>query len=234
MSDNKLSTYLLYAVGEIILVVVGILIAVQIDDWNDDNQRARQQLKYYQDILTDLQKDSVHFDQVLSGFKRRQTDYYRIFNEIKNSIEEEEMPVYDYLLYSAQFAPTMIRNQQQVIDDIRDNDVRQLINEYGENLASVQIAVDEYNMCVYELMRPFTLKKKVWNVDNVFQPDVFAFLPEESVIDRSSSKKLFGDDELLQILAYQRISSGFAIFELEGTLKVNRELIRTLQAKLAD
>lgn len=232
MNENKLSTYFLYAVGEIILVVVGILIAVQIDDWNDDKERARQQLKYYQDILTDLQKDSVHFKRVLNGFKGRQANYYGIYREIKTSVLEEERPVYDYLLYNAQFAPTMIKNQQQVIDDLRDNSVRQLINEYGENLASVQIAIDEYNMCVYELMRPYTLKKQIWNVDNVFQADMFAFLPEESVIDPDASKKLFGDEELLQLLAYQRISSGFAIFELEGVIKINQELMLTLRTKL--
>ena len=234
MNENKLSTYLLYAVGEIILVVVGILIAVQIDDWNEDKQKARQQLKYYQNILTDLKKDSVHFNAVLNGFKRRQANYYAIFREVKNSVEEEERPIYDYLLYNAQFAPTMIKNQQQVIDDIKDIDVRQLINEYGENLVSVQIAIDEYNMCVYELIRPYTLNKKAWNVENVFQPDIYAFLPKEAVIDQASSKKLFGDDELLQLLAYQRISSGFSITELEGAMQVNEKLMSTLRTKLEE
>ncbi len=234
MNENKLSTYLLYAVGEIILVVVGILIAVQIDDWNEDKQKARQQLKYYQDILTDLKKDSVHFNGVLNGFKRRQANYYGIFREVKTSVEEEERPIYDYLLYNAQFAPTMIKNQQQVIDDIRDIDVRQLINEYGENLVSVQIAIDEYNMCVYELIRPYTLSKKVWNVENVFQPDIYAFLPREAVIDQESSKRLFGDEELLQLLAYQRISSGFSIAELKEAIQVNEMLMSTLRAKLVD
>ena len=34
MNESKFTTYLLYAIGDIILVVVGILIAVSIDDWN--------------------------------------------------------------------------------------------------------------------------------------------------------------------------------------------------------
>ena len=33
LTDNKFSKYLLYAVGEILLVVIGILIALQIDTW---------------------------------------------------------------------------------------------------------------------------------------------------------------------------------------------------------
>ena len=34
LTENKLAKYLLYAIGEIILVVIGILIALQINNWN--------------------------------------------------------------------------------------------------------------------------------------------------------------------------------------------------------
>ena len=34
LTENKFSKYLLYAIGEIILVVIGILIALQINNWN--------------------------------------------------------------------------------------------------------------------------------------------------------------------------------------------------------
>ncbi len=35
LAQNKVSRYLFYALGEILLVVIGILIALQINDWND-------------------------------------------------------------------------------------------------------------------------------------------------------------------------------------------------------
>ena len=42
LTENKFSKYLLYAIGEIIFVIVGILIALQINNWNEqrkiDNQ----------------------------------------------------------------------------------------------------------------------------------------------------------------------------------------------------
>ena len=37
-TDNKFSKYLLYAVGEILLVVIGILVALQIDNWNEERK----------------------------------------------------------------------------------------------------------------------------------------------------------------------------------------------------
>ena len=55
LSQNKVSKYLLYAFGEIILVVIGILIALQINNWN--------QTKSNQKIVDDyLEKISVNID----------------------------------------------------------------------------------------------------------------------------------------------------------------------------
>jgi hypothetical protein len=45
LSENKFSKYLIYAVGEIVLVVIGILIALQINNWNERQKDfAREQL----------------------------------------------------------------------------------------------------------------------------------------------------------------------------------------------
>jgi hypothetical protein len=53
LTDNKFSKYLLYAVGEIILVVIGILIALQINNWNEE-RKERQSEKQ---ILLSLSQD---------------------------------------------------------------------------------------------------------------------------------------------------------------------------------
>ena len=41
LTDNKFSKYLLYAVGEILLVVIGILIALQVDNWNEERKDSK-------------------------------------------------------------------------------------------------------------------------------------------------------------------------------------------------
>ena len=60
LSENKFSKYLLYAIGEIVLVVIGILLALQIDTWNTDkNNRAKEQLylkSFHDDILLNLKE----------------------------------------------------------------------------------------------------------------------------------------------------------------------------------
>lgn len=53
LSENKFSKYLLYAIGEIILVVIGILIALSINNWNVEYQNNKQE----REILTLLLKE---------------------------------------------------------------------------------------------------------------------------------------------------------------------------------
>ena len=38
LTEKKFSKYLIYAIGEIVLVVIGILIALQINNWNEDQK----------------------------------------------------------------------------------------------------------------------------------------------------------------------------------------------------
>jgi hypothetical protein len=44
--ENQVSKYLLYAIGEIVLVVIGILIALQIDNWNEKSNATEETLTY--------------------------------------------------------------------------------------------------------------------------------------------------------------------------------------------
>ena len=59
MSENKTGKYLKYAIGEIILVVVGILIALQINNWNETDKRIALEKKMLKELLTNLRKDSL-------------------------------------------------------------------------------------------------------------------------------------------------------------------------------
>ena len=45
LTENKFSEYLMYVLGEIILVLIGILIAVQINNWNINQKDAAQETK---------------------------------------------------------------------------------------------------------------------------------------------------------------------------------------------
>ncbi len=55
--ENKTGKYLKYAIGEIILVVIGILIALQINNWNENQKKKKQLDAIYTTIEQNLKTD---------------------------------------------------------------------------------------------------------------------------------------------------------------------------------
>ncbi len=55
ISEGNLKRYLIYATGEILLVVIGILIALQINDWNQARLNSKEDRRISQDILDQFQ-----------------------------------------------------------------------------------------------------------------------------------------------------------------------------------
>ena len=63
IQENKMGKYFKYAIGEIILVVIGILIALQINNWSEAQKDKRQEQEYYCLLLEEFQQDK---EQVLN------------------------------------------------------------------------------------------------------------------------------------------------------------------------
>jgi len=65
LKENKFVKYILYAIGEIILVVIGILIALQINNNNDLRKAREKELHYLQNIKTDLELNMLELNRYI-------------------------------------------------------------------------------------------------------------------------------------------------------------------------
>jgi hypothetical protein len=71
MEQNKTSKYFKYAIGEIILVVIGILIALSINNWNEHRKERISEVKYLTNIKLDLQKDIISLNEQINIRKNK-------------------------------------------------------------------------------------------------------------------------------------------------------------------
>lgn len=107
LSENKFSKYLIYAVGEIVLVVIGILIALWISNKNEEHKETQELNNYLLKISNDVQRD---IQQVESLKNRRDKVRLDALNTYKHLIvrdykEEEEIREGYSVFYEFYFIP---------------------------------------------------------------------------------------------------------------------------------
>ena len=62
VNDNQTGRYLKYAIGEIILVMIGILLALQVNNWNNNRQLKREELKVLKSLHKEFNENLTNFD----------------------------------------------------------------------------------------------------------------------------------------------------------------------------
>ena len=89
--DNKPLKYARYAIGEIILVVIGILIALQINNWNERRKIQSNQEKYLTLLKTEAEnnlKEIRNTKNAVSEMKMKQIVLYNLINVKRDTVTE--------------------------------------------------------------------------------------------------------------------------------------------------
>ena len=94
--DNRPLKYIRYAIGEIILVVIGILIALQINNWNEERIQVKELDGLKKSISSAIQSDITYLKLIRTGRKNIGTQADSIFS----SYIEIQKPVYNFNDYA--------------------------------------------------------------------------------------------------------------------------------------
>jgi hypothetical protein len=96
MQKNKVTTYLLYAIGEIVLVVIGILIAVSINNWNEQQKDRVEERKILAELRNEFRANLMQLDQKIT-MRNQMMDAASL---ILNYADHPEIAKHDSLMWS--------------------------------------------------------------------------------------------------------------------------------------
>ena len=80
LTENRFSKYLLYAIGEIILVMIGILLALQVNNWNEERKSRKHETKLLKELLAEINFSIKEVDTV-AYFNLKSQKYLEIIEE---------------------------------------------------------------------------------------------------------------------------------------------------------
>src|SRR5210317_1472223 len=143
--DNNVSKYMRYAIGEIVLVVVGILIALQINNWNEERKQKLNNNKFLRNLRYEIELDTL-------VFAEKTTYYNRINQNLRQTLEflvkptginENERKIIIAAIRNLEVLTpnykNIERNDMKLADgtlDYIDNNLNRKYQQYIENIKS--------------------------------------------------------------------------------------------------
>lgn len=90
INEGKTTKYLKYAIGEIVLVVIGILIALSVNNWNQENKDRRLGNDYLLRIHRDLVQDTINFRNIIAQNNELREDIKKVLVTLYNGVDNIE------------------------------------------------------------------------------------------------------------------------------------------------
>jgi hypothetical protein len=124
LTENKTSKYLLYAIGEIFLVVVGILIALQINNWNENRKLKGSEIKLLQNFKSSIEADTVRVNRYIKIFSGVEKDINSILHHM-----EADLPYHDSLPFINATAIWWPKIDQEIFATLTSSDLNNISND---------------------------------------------------------------------------------------------------------
>lgn len=168
MSEGKSKKYFLYAIGEIILVVIGILIALQLNTMNDRKKARTKEVHYLNNVITDLNINITELDNYIGTRTKSLAAAYRILEHF------EGKPLTDLGAFNL-----------DVIDIYSWEKFYQNNNTFQELVNSGNLALISNDTVKNELLNLETLYKKLKGQEEHYRFDSenLVFLPAYETMD---------------------------------------------------
>jgi hypothetical protein len=175
ITDNKFSKYLLYAVGEIFLVVVGILIAFQVDNWNEQRKIRLEGISLLEDLKSDLEFSLTELEytintnqQYLDGYR---CIHYYLENDRAYNAELDtafgNLDVWRIPLFSTTTYETL---KTKGIDIIANDSLKQQIIEVHN--FNIQSLLDDIGLWEWSFSQNTTQRIMVGNIRRSIDSDI--------------------------------------------------------------
>jgi len=169
--------YLLYAIGEIALVVIGILIALQINNWNEGRKDQIRLTDHFQELINELNNDKKNLERTIDQVRIRHDLTLGISHFINTTATEIDTALLlealiraeNYGFYSISKAAYSSLISSGDIQLIKNSQLKNLLSIYHDNTnwdwtahnGNLKNAIEQYSAYVHKFLPPL-FHRDIW------------------------------------------------------------------------
>lgn len=247
IEQSKVRNYFFYAIGEIILVVIGILIALQINNWNDLRKQNVVDSKYFQNLKNDLIGDTERLDLMINYSEEKVKVAERVMAQIKKdtigSLYEfsDDMKI---LLFVDEFRPDQSTynemkssgNFSTIQNDTLKLKILKLQKTYIDIAALQEHMRYDFNILIenfekyVDWSKYFDLNRS--NADQLILETDSAYVKQHADVLREEISNLFRNKVFANNIFLSEINHAYGISELKKSQSQINDIINILDAEI--
>ncbi|MBO3700257.1 DUF6090 family protein [Roseivirga sp. E12] len=210
--------YLKYAIGEILLVVIGILIALGINNWNEQRKARIAEEKFMHRLLEDARTDSVFYESRIFGMNQSEVNYSILLAMSNNEKVDTTKFRPDYLFMFYAYQSKLVQNNPDAFEKVSDEHIAEVLRNYFGTYEFVATSIG--------LLRD--------NIETFWHPFQIEYYPLTENKNMEDAKKLLKTKKFPGIVAQVRYAVRNSRNQVDSMLVVNHNLIEALDQKLKD
>jgi len=237
LKENRFSRYFIYAIGEIVLVVIGILIALQINTWNEGRKVGKQEVLYLERLIVENQSDLETFSNAIEKIVKGNESIVAMSESMKDANTSDSSlikSVNDFLAFGSIYP--VFSSSRSTFEDlsstgnlqvIRNTKLREdIVKHYAHHEQTdkwIRVAMD----WALPLDAPFTVDNDVM----AFEPHTAFLYPERSVAKQAEELRANSLSYISNSAAHLWINLD-AITQMKDLTERTKILISELETEL--
>jgi type II secretory pathway pseudopilin PulG len=237
MEQNKTGKYLKYAIGEIILVVIGILIALSINNWNEGRKATVQETLYLNRLLSENKQDIVAFKDNIKELEKGIESVENFSKALKDDTTNDSTLIKsanEYFKYGSIYP--IFYSSNSTFDDLSSTGNLKVITNTGlrdsivQHYANHKFVAERIKIAIswaLPLDAPFTHENDIMK----FEPNTAFLFPDQPKGLRAKELREKKVTYISNAAAHYWINMD-AIIHLEGLIAKTNNLIAKLENEL--
>jgi hypothetical protein len=208
-----------------VLVVIGILIALQINNWNEKRKLLTEELNLTKQLLEDAKADFIFFESRISIIKTRDSIYNNLLKldrkldvDSISKLTIKDDPFFSILAYQS----NLIHNNPNAYDFLSNNRLKSKLREYQAKYNYVAESIESSNRISEEYGVPLEIKyyNEIKDLPEkiTYNNLLFALEDKETVAKFNLFKQTAANSQT----------------QVESFLKINKELTQILETYLSE